>query len=56
MEGEDNEVILLSTPLEVVFRADLNGSGVSKGCGYDGFVVRNVKQLCGGEAFILKSS
>ena len=55
VEGEDNEVIFLSSPLKVVLRADLNGGGVSKGCGYDGFIVRNVKQLCGGEAFVLKS-
>ena len=56
VEGEDNEVIFLSSPLKVMLQADLNGSGMSKGGGYDGFVVRNVEQLGGGEAFILKSS
>ena len=56
MEGEDNEVIFLSFPLEVMLRADLNGSRMCKGGGYDGFVVHNVEQLSGGEAFVLKSS
>ena len=56
VEGEDNEIIFLGSPLEVVFQADLNGSGVSKGRGYYGFIIRDVKQLRGGEAFVLKSS
>ena len=56
VEGEDDEVIFLSSPLEVMLRADLNGGGMSKGCGYNGFVIRNVEQLGGGEAFVLKSS
>ena len=43
VEGEDNKVIFLSSPLEVMLRADLNRGGVSKGGGDDGFVVRNVK-------------
>ena len=56
MEREDDEVIFLGSPLEVTLRADLNGSGMSKGGGYDGFVVCNVEQLGGGEVLILKSS
>ena len=56
VEGEDDEVIFLSSPLEVIFRADLNGGGMSEGGGYYGFVVCNVEQLGGGEAFVLKSS
>ena len=53
VEGEDDEVIFLGPPLEVMLRADLNRSGVSKGGRDDGFVIRNVKQLSGGEALIL---
>ena len=43
VKGEDNEVIFLGPPLEVVFRANLNRGGVSKGSGDDGFVVRNME-------------
>ena len=43
VEGEDDKVIFLSPPLEVMFRADLNRSGVCKRSGNDGFVVRNVE-------------
>ena len=54
VEGEDDEIIFLGPPLEVMLRADLNRGGVSEGGGNDGFVVRNMKQLGGGEAFVLK--
>ena len=56
MEGEDDEIIFLSSPLEIVFRADLNRSGVSKGGGDNRFIVCNVEELGRSEAFILKGS
>ena len=56
VEGEDDEIIFLGSPLEVMFRADLNGSGVSKGGGNNGFIVRNVEELRGSEAFVLEGS
>ena len=56
VEGEDDEIIFLGPPLEVVLRADLNRSGVSKGGGDYRFVVHNVEKLGGGEAFVLKGS
>ena len=56
VKGEDDEIIFLSSPLEVMFQADLDGSGVSKGGGNNGFIVRNVEQLGGIEAFVLKGS
>ena len=56
VEGEDDEIIFLSSPLEVVFQANLNRSGVSKGSGDNGFIVRNVKELGRSEAFILKGT
>ena len=43
VEREDNEVIFLGPPLEVVLRADLYRGGVSKRGGDDGSVVCNVE-------------
>ena len=43
VEGEDYKVSLLGLPLEVVFRTDLNRSGVSEGGGDNWFVVCNVE-------------
>ena len=43
VEGEDDKVIFLASPLEVMLRANLNRSGVSEGGGNNGFVVRNME-------------
>ena len=43
VEGEDDKVIFLGSPLEVMLRTNLNGSGVSERGGDDGFVVHNVE-------------
>ena len=56
VEGEDNEVIFLGSPLKVVLRADLDRSGVSKGSGDDWFVVCNMEELRRSKAFIQKGS
>ena len=56
VKGEDDKVIFLSSPLEVMFWTNLNGSGMGEGGGNDGFIVRNVEQLSGGETFVLKGS
>ena len=56
VKGEDDKVIFLSSPLEVMLQANLNGSGMSEGGGNDGFIVRNVEQPGGDESFVLKGS
>ena len=43
VEGEDDKVIFLSSPLEVMLRTDLDRSGMSKRGGNDGFVICNVE-------------
>ena len=43
VEGEDNEIIFLGPPLEVVLQTNLDRGGVSKRGGDDGFVIRNVE-------------
>ena len=54
VEGEDDETIFLSSPLEVVLQTDLNRGGVSEGGRNNRFVIRNMEELRGGETFILK--
>ena len=43
MEGEDDKIIFLGPPLEVMFRPDLDRGGVSKRGRNNGLVVRNVE-------------
>ena len=43
VEGEDDKVSLLSSPLKVVFRANLYRGRVSEGSGDDQFIVRNME-------------
>ena len=56
VEGKDDEVIFLGSPLKVMPQTDLNGSGVSEGGGNNRFVVRNMEELRGGKTFVLKGS
>ena len=52
----DPPSLTLGPPLEVMFRTDLNGSGMSEGGGDDGLVVCYVKKLGRSKAFVLKGS
>ena len=54
MKGEDNEIIFLGPPLEVVLQSNLNRSGVGEGGGNNWFIVCNVKELGRSKPFILK--
>ena len=56
VEGEDDKIILLSPPLEVMLQANLNRSGVGKGGGNNGFVIGDVEELRRSKPFILKGS
>ena len=56
VKGKDDKIIFLSSPLKVMLRPDLDGSGMSEGGGNDGFVVHDMEQLGRFEAFVLKGS
>ena len=56
VEGEDDEVIFLTPPLEIVLRPDLDGGRMGEGGGDNGFVISDVEQLGRSETFALQSS
>ena len=56
VEGEYDKIIFLGSPLKIMLRTNLNGSGMGKGGGDYRFVIRNVEELSGGETLVLKGS
>ena len=56
VEGDNNMIGLLGSPLEVMFSSYLNGRGEREGEGDDGFVISKVEQLTGPETLVLKGS
>ena len=56
VEEEDDEVSLLSPPLEIMLRTNLNRSGVGEGSGNNGLVIGNVEKLGRSKPFVLKGS
>ena len=56
MEGDNNMVSLLGSPLEVMFGSYLNGGGEGERKRDDGFVICEMEQLTGPETLVLKGS